>query len=116
MVNNSDKGTAIHTPSTSNNKGNSNNAITKNTNVLKKDRMADTLPFEKAVKKLDAKMFNPVNKKLNEKIEKPYFASLKVSLSIGAKIAIIGSEKNSANINTNTDDIRMIYMLNLYTL
>ena len=43
-------------------------------NVRKKERTADTFPFDKAVNIAEVKLFNPQNKKLYEKIAKPFAA------------------------------------------
>ena len=43
-------------------------------NVRKKERTADTFPFDKAVNIAEAKLFKPQNRKLYEKIVKPFVA------------------------------------------
>ena len=43
-------------------------------NVRKKERTADTFPFDNAVNIADVKLFKPQNRKLYEKIVKPFAA------------------------------------------
>lgn len=71
IVRNSANGTAIQTPTTSNNCGSISNATDIKTNVLNVEITADTFPFDSAVKVADANILNPQNKKLIGKIRKP---------------------------------------------
>ncbi len=43
-------------------------------NVRKKERTADTFPFDNAVNIAEVKLFKPQNRKLYEKIAKPFAA------------------------------------------
>jgi len=62
IANSSAIGTASQMPSTPISSGRISKAAIKNTNVLKKDSIADTLPLENAVNILEEKIFIPVNK------------------------------------------------------
>ena len=76
-------------------RGNNNRQITKNTNVLKKDSIADNLPLDKAVKNAVVKTPIPLKRKLNENNLKPFKAILYASVSAGAyKLVINGAPIN----------------------
>lgn len=59
----SETGTASQTPFIFQKTGKINNATLKNRNVLKKESIAEILPFDSAVNKAEAKTFSPINKK-----------------------------------------------------
>ena len=65
-------GTASQTPSSSQSQGRSKRLRIRNTKVRRKDRIADTTPLEKAVKRAEAKILIPVNRKLMENRAKPW--------------------------------------------
>lgn len=67
-------GTANHTPFTPQMWGNSRMPPASKPNVRKKDRMADIFPFDSAVNIAEVKLFRPQNRKLYEKITKPFVA------------------------------------------
>ena len=67
-------GIANHTPVTSQNWGSIKIKAVINPNVRKKDIIADTFPFDNAVNIADVKLFKPQNRKLYEKIVKPFAA------------------------------------------
>lgn len=73
------RGVAIHTPAKPKMRGNNNRQITKNTNVLKKDSIADNLPLDKAVKNAVVKTPIPLKRKLKENNLKPFKAILYAS-------------------------------------
>ena len=53
--------------------------VTKNRNVLENASIPETKPFPRAVKRADANIFVPMNKKESEKITKPDLAILYTS-------------------------------------
>ncbi len=67
-------GTASHTPVIPQMCGSRRIPPASSPNVRRNERTADTLPFDKAVNIADVKLFSPQNKKLNEKIVKPFAA------------------------------------------
>lgn len=67
-------GIANHTPVTSKNLGSIKRKAVINPNVRKKEIIADTFPFDNAVNIADVKLFKPQNRKLYEKIVKPFAA------------------------------------------
>ena len=71
ILNISDKGIVIHTPVTPNKFGNISNDTSKNTKVLKNERIADILPLFKAVNIAEENMFIPINRRDIEKILNP---------------------------------------------
>ena len=64
-------GTASQIPSAPIKIGSPINAATNKTKVRIKERNPDTSPLEKAVKRPDARIFNPVNKKDGANNRKP---------------------------------------------
>lgn len=68
-------GIAAHTPATPRNRGSTSRKTVISPNVRKKDMAAETFPFDSAVNRAEAKILHPENRKLNEKIENPSFAS-----------------------------------------
>ena len=67
-------GTASHTPVIPQIRGSNRIPPASRPNVRKKERIADTFPFDNAVNIADVKLFKPQNRKLYEKIEKPFTA------------------------------------------
>lgn len=67
-------GTASHTPVIPQIGGSSRIPTASRPNVRKKESTADTFPFDNAVNIAEVKLFKPQNKKLYEKIVKPFAA------------------------------------------
>ena len=64
-------GTASHTPVIPQIRGSSRMPAASRPNVRRKERTADSFPFDSAVNIPEAKMFRPQNRKPYEKIAKP---------------------------------------------
>ena len=67
-------GTASHTPVIPQMRGSSTIPPASRPNVRKRERTADTFPFDNAVNIAEVKLFKPQNRKLYEKIVKPLAA------------------------------------------
>ena len=67
-------GTASHTPAIPQIRGSNRMPPASRPNVRKKERIADTFPFDNAVNIADVKLFKPQNRKLYEKMVKPFAA------------------------------------------
>ncbi len=67
-------GTASHTPVIPQIRGNRRIPPASSPNVRINERAAETFPFDKAVNIADVKLFKPQNRKLYEKIVKPFAA------------------------------------------
>ena len=78
-------GTAIHIPITPKIRGSTMMPEASRTKVLRKDRAADTLPFDSAVNMADVKMLVPQNRKLNEKIANPLVAMSYTTVAFSTK-------------------------------
>ena len=74
MVMNSAIGTASHTPVTPKTFGNVSNKTVINPNVRRKDKTADSFPFDNVVNVAEVKIFSPQNRKLKGKIKNPFRA------------------------------------------
>ena len=96
-------GMANHTPLTSKNLGKTKRKININPNVRKKEIVAETLPFDNAVNNAEAKILQPENRKLNEKIEKPFLVISKTFSLFSANILAMLSPVKKENINTKTE-------------
>ena len=67
-------GTASHTPVISQIQGSNRMPPASRPDVRKEERTADTFPFDNAVNIADVKLFKPQNRKLYEKMVKPFAA------------------------------------------
>lgn len=67
-------GTASHTPVIPQRRGSDRMPTASRPKVRKKERTADTFPFDSAVNIAEVKLFKPQNRKLYEKIVKPFAA------------------------------------------
>ena len=99
-------GTAIHTPVIPKNRGSTRMLPATSPNVRKKDSMAETLPLDNAVNMADVKIFNPQNKKTQEKMENPPAASSKTFASPAAKSPTIQKPPKKAAANTAREEHR----------
>lgn len=80
--------TAIHAPFIPIREGSISKPAERNPKVLKKDIIADTLPFENAVNKAEEKILNPENKKDILYSINPLMARLYTLLPLCAKIPV----------------------------
>lgn len=103
MVKNSATGMASHTPITCKNLGNIKREAIINPNVRKKDMRADAFPLDSDVKKAEAKILHPENRKLNEKIANPILVIWKTELLFPANILAICSPSKKENRNTKIE-------------
>lgn len=74
MVISSAIGTASHTPVTPKIFGNVKSSTVISPKVRRKDKIADSFPFETAVNMAEVKIFSPQNRKLKGKIKNPFRA------------------------------------------
>ena len=74
MVISSAAGTASHTPVTPKRAGSISSSTVISPNVRRKDRIADSFPFDNAVNMAEVKIFSPQNRKLKGKIKNPFRA------------------------------------------
>ena len=100
-------GMANHTPVTSKNFGKIKREIIINPNVRKKEIVAETLPFDNAVNKAEAKILQPENRKPNEKIENPLLVISKTFALFSANIIAILSPAIKESRNMKTEIINM---------
>lgn len=91
--------------------GSHNRQTPKNTIVLKKDKIEDIFPLENALNKADANILIPVNRKLKEKIAKPYFVRSKTSLPDDVNTMISGSKKRFTMTNVRIETTKTKYTL-----
>lgn len=80
--------TAIHAPLIPIKGGSTNSPAERNTKVLKKDIIAEILPFEKAVNKAEENILNPENKKDILYSINPLMAKLYTLLPLCAKMLV----------------------------
>lgn len=99
---------ANHTPVTPKNSGKIKRKIKINPNVRKKDIVADTLPFDNAVNKAEAKILQPENRNPNEKIENPLLVISKTfSLFLANILAMLSpAKKESRNTKKEIASIK----------
>lgn len=116
ILNISDKGIAIHTPVTPNKFGNISNDTSKNTKVLKNERIADILPLFKAVNIAEENMFIPINRRDIEKILNPLNAIVNTDVPTLAKILITGLDntKDSKNVMSEIEVIARKLILYIF--
>lgn len=116
ILNISDKGIVIHTPVTPNKFGNISNDTSKNTKVLKNERIADILPLFKAVNIAEENMFIPINRRDIEKILNPLNAIVNTDVPTLAKILIIGLDntKDSKNVMSEIEVIARKLILYIF--
>lgn len=116
ILNISDKGIVIHTPVTPNKFGNISNDTSKNTKVLKNERIADILPLFKAVNIAEENMFIPINRRDIEKILNPLNAIVNTDVPTLAKILITGldSTKDSKNVMSEIEVIARKLILYIF--
>ena len=96
-------GMANHTPVTSKNLDKTKRKIIINPNVLKKEIVAETLPFDNAVNNAEAKILQPENRNPNENIEKPLLVISKTFSLFSANICAILSPAKRESRNTKTE-------------
>ncbi len=106
-MNNSAIGIANHTPVTPKNPGKTKRKIKINPNVRKKDIIAETLPFDNAVNKAEAKILLPENRNPNEKIENPLLVISKTFSLFSANILAMLSPAKKESRNTKTEIARI---------
>ena len=116
ILNISDKGIVIHTPVTPNKFGNISNDTSKNTKVLKNERIADILPLFKAVNIAEENMFIPINRRDIEKILNPLNAIVNTDVPSLAKILISGLDntKDSKNVMSESEVIARKLILYIF--
>lgn len=116
ILNISDKGIVIHTPVTPNRFGNISNDTSKNTKVLKNERIADILPLFKAVNIAEENMFIPINRRDIEKILNPLNAIVNTDVPTLAKILITGLDnmKDSKNVMSEIEVIARKLILYIF--
>lgn len=116
ILNISDKGIVIHTPVTPNKFGNISNDTSKNTKVLKNERIADILPLFKAVNIAEENMFIPINRRDIEKILNPLNAIVNTDVPTLAKILITGLDnmKDSKNVMSEIEVIARKLILYIF--
>lgn len=116
ILNISDKGIVIHTPVTPNKFGNISNDTSKNTKVLKNERIADILPLFKAVNIAEENMFIPINRRDIEKILNPLNAIVNTDVPTLAKILITGLDntKDSKNVMSEIEAIARKLILYIF--
>lgn len=116
ILNISDKGIVIHTPVTPNKFGNISNDTSKNTKVLKNERIADILPLFKAVNIAEENMFIPINIRDIEKILNPLNAIVNTDVPTLAKILITGLDnmKDSKNVMSEIEVIARKLILYIF--
>lgn len=116
ILNISDKGIVIHTPVTPNKFGNISNDTSKNTKVLKNERIADILPLFKAVNIAEENMFIPINRRDIEKILNPLNAIVNTDVPALAKILITGLDnmKDSKNVMSEIEVIARKLILYIF--
>lgn len=78
--------------------------------------IAETLPFDKAVKKEEAKIFMPAKRKFHAKIWYPWRVIRYVEVFFGVKIAMVGVaiKKEKTEIATDETNITLIHILNIF--
>lgn len=99
-VRNSAIGIANHTPVTSKHIGSIKRKAVINPNVLRKDIIADTFPFDNAVNKAEEKILHPENRNPKEKRANPIFVISKTFLLFPANTLAIFSPAKNENKNT----------------
>ena len=116
ILNISDKGIVIHTPVTPNKFGNISNDTSKNTKVLKNERIADILPLFKAVNIAEENMFIPINRRDIEKILNPLNAIVNTDVPTLAKILItdLDNTKDSKNVMSEIEVIARKLILYIF--
>ena len=107
-VRNSAAGTASQTPVIPRKYGNVTRQITRKKSVLENEIIADTFPFDNAVKISDEMMLIPLNKKFNAKIRNPTDASLKVAGSL-VRTDTINPEHRTDNTTMKTEQTQVNY-------
>ena len=103
-------------PSTSNHKGKTNTAIIGKRKVRMVDRIKEITPFDNAVKKEDAKIIAPTNKKQREYNRNARTVKANNSLSPWVKIAESGVANTTAINAITTPASVVISILFLNTL
>ena len=116
ILNISDEGIVIRTPVTPNKFGNISNDTSKNTKVLKNERIADILPLFKAVNIAEENMFIPINRRDIEKILNPLNAIVNTDVPTLAKILITGLDntKDSKNVMSEIEVITRKLILYIF--
>lgn len=99
------KGIASQTPVILKNLGNVIKVMVIKPKVLRKEIMADILPFDSAVKKAETKILKPLKRKLKEKIIKPFLASRYNKVLFGVKKLTIFSPNTNDKVKIINDDI-----------
>ena len=100
-----------HIPLTPKNSGKINTATICNTNVLKKDIVAEVKPSFNAVKNPEVKMANPINKKHNENSLNPDTVRSNRSGECPTNIFDNGTAKVSAMTTIKIPTIAIIFRL-----
>ena len=87
--------------------------ITRKKSVLENEIIAETFPFDNAVKIPDEMMLIPLNKKFTAKMRNPTDASSKVAESL-VKTDTINPEHRTDNTTMNTEQMQVNFIMILY--